>query len=48
MDAYEFEPLELNEEGKPYNIRHRCYHFSKQVILFIKGCQYEKIYRLLL
>jgi four helix bundle protein len=44
MDLYELEPFEWNEEGNPYNIRHRCHHFSKQVILFIKGCQYEKIY----
>jgi len=44
MDAYELEPFELNEEERPYNIRHRCFHFSKQVILFIKSCQYEKIY----
>ncbi|WP_207492431.1 four helix bundle protein [Aridibaculum aurantiacum] len=33
------------EEGeKPYNIRHRCFHFSKSVIHFVKNCTYEKIY----
>ena len=34
----------LNEEEKPYKISHRCFYFSKEVILFIKGCKYEKIY----
>lgn len=34
----------LEESEKPYNIGHRCYYFSKEIILFIKGCKYEKIY----
>lgn len=36
--------FELNEEKKPYNIGHRCFYFSKEVILFVKGCKYERIY----
>src|SRR5687767_5619788 len=39
-----FENFELSEEGKPYNIRHRCFFFSKEIILFVKESRYEKIY----
>jgi four helix bundle protein len=39
-----WDTFELNEEAKPYNIRHRCYYFSKEIVLFIKGCRYEKVY----
>lgn len=28
----------------PYNIKHRAYYFSKEIVLFIKGYQYEKIF----
>lgn len=40
----EFETFELNEDGKPYNIRHRCYYFSKEILLFVKECKYERVY----
>lgn len=40
----EFEVFELHEEGRPYKISHRCFYFSKEVIEFIKGCRYERIY----
>jgi four helix bundle protein len=40
----EFENFELNEEAKPYNIRHRCFFFSKAVVLFVKECHYDRIY----
>ena len=40
----ELEAFELKEEERPYNIRHRCYFFSKQVVLFVKGCKYDKVY----
>lgn len=40
----EFETFELGEAGKPYNIRHRCYYFSKEVIFFVQSCTYDKIY----
>jgi len=40
----EFELFELEEENKPYNIRHRCFYFSKVIVLFVKNCKYEKVY----
>jgi len=40
----EIETFELREEERPYNIRHRCYFFSKAVVLFVKGCKYDKVY----
>jgi len=36
--------FELKEIEKPYNIRHRCYYFSKDVLFFVKDCQYDKVY----
>ena len=30
--------------GKPYAIRHRCFFFAKEVVLFIKDCKYDKVY----
>lgn len=36
--------FDLSEDKKPYNIGHRCFYFSKDVILFIKECKYEMIY----
>jgi four helix bundle protein len=44
MEEGFYETFELNEEEKPYNIGHRCFYFSKEVILFIKECKYERIY----
>ena len=40
----EFETFELKEEDRPYNIRHRCYYFSKEVVLFVRSCAYDKVY----
>jgi four helix bundle protein len=41
----EFEDLYLLEDGeRPYNIRHRAYHFSKDLVLFIKKATYERIF----
>ncbi|HEV8286088.1 MAG TPA: four helix bundle protein [Chitinophagaceae bacterium] len=40
----ELESFELREEEKPYNIRHRCYYFSKEIILFVKRCKYHQVY----
>ncbi|MBW0178699.1 MAG: four helix bundle protein [Sediminibacterium sp.] len=34
----------MNEGEKPYNIRHRCYFFSKEVIFFVGDCKYDRIY----
>ena len=40
----DFETFEINESEKPYNIRHRCYLFSKEVIFFVRDTKYDKIY----
>ena len=41
----EKEKLSVVEEGeRPYNIRHRCFHFSKEVISFVSDCKYERIH----
>lgn len=40
----ELETFELNEDQKPYNIRHRCYFFSKEIIFFVQGCKYDRVY----
>ena len=40
----EFEDLELNEDGKPYNIRHRSYYISRDIIFFVKDCVFERVY----
>jgi len=39
------EIFELNEGDKPYKISHRCFYFSKDVILFVKECKYEIVFR---
>lgn len=39
-----FEEFEVNEEGKPYNIRHRAFYFSRDVIEFVKKSSYEKVF----
>ncbi len=39
-----FEAFEVSEGQKPYNIRHRAYHFAKEVVLFVKDCRYDKVY----
>jgi four helix bundle protein len=39
------ERLSVVEENQPvYNIRHRAFYFSKNVIEFIKEVKYDKIY----
>lgn len=43
MDSV-WDSFELNEAAKPYNIRHRCFYFAKDVVLFVKECKYERIY----
>ena len=34
----------LEEEQKPYNIRHRCFHFAKEVMTFVGECDYQRIH----
>ena len=40
----DFSQIELNEEGKPYNIRHRCFYFSRDIILFVKESKYDRVF----
>ncbi len=40
----EFDSFEVNEGVKPYNIRHRCFFFSKDIIAFVGNCKYDRIY----
>jgi four helix bundle protein len=40
----EFEAFELNEDDKPYSIKHRCYYFSKEVVLFVKESRFENTF----
>ena len=40
----DFYGIELKEGERPYNIRHRCYFFSKEILLFVKECKYDKVY----
>ena len=41
----ENEELDIVEEAeKPYNIRQRCFHFYKDVIMLIRESKYDKIY----
>ncbi|HVK96441.1 MAG TPA: four helix bundle protein, partial [Flavisolibacter sp.] len=34
----------LEESEKPFNIRHRCFHFAKEVMKFVSECKYERIH----
>jgi len=40
----DLEEFELADDGKPYNIRHRCYFFSKEIIRFIGTCEFDRKY----
>lgn len=41
MDQLDF----LIEDGdKPYSIKHRCYYFSKDVVLFVKDCKHDRVF----
>lgn len=41
----ENEKNETVEEGqKPYNIRHRCFQFAKDVIVFVNESSYQRIH----
>ena len=41
----ENEKIELLEEAqKPYNIRHRCFHFAKEIVSFERQCKYDRIH----
>jgi four helix bundle protein len=34
----------LEDSEKPYNIRHRAFRFSKELVLFIKDASYDRIF----
>src|SRR4029453_3060967 len=34
----------MDDSTKSYNIRHRCFHFAKDVMRFIEGCKYQRIH----
>ena len=36
--------ITVEEAEKPYNIRHRCFHFAKAIIQFESECKYSRIY----
>jgi four helix bundle protein len=41
MDQLDF----LLEDGeKPFGIKHRCFYFSKDVVLFVKDCKYDRVF----
>jgi four helix bundle protein len=39
-----FEDFEVNDEGRPYNTRHRAFYFSREVVEFVKKSRYEKVF----
>lgn len=38
------EDIVSEDVGKPYNIRHRCFYFSKEVIGFVKTVQFKIVF----
>ena len=44
LNEQDIKPAELKEDEKPYNIRHRRYYFSKNILLFVKDCKFAKVY----
>ena len=40
----EFETFEVNEGEKPYNIRHRSFFFSKEIISFVGESKFDRLY----
>lgn len=41
----DFDDLLVEEEcGKPYNIRHRCFYFSKEVIEFVNNLKFPIVF----
>ena len=40
----EFDDFEVNEGERPYNIRHRCFYFSKELIIFVGDHKYDRVY----
>ncbi len=38
------EVIEKGGRGKPYKISHRCFNFSRDVVMFVKDCQYKQVF----
>jgi len=34
----------VEETQKPYNIRHRCFHFAKEMMSFVSECKFQRIH----
>lgn len=34
----------MGDGNKPYKISHRCFYFSKEVVLFVKTCKYRSVF----
>jgi four helix bundle protein len=34
----------IGETDKPYNIRHRCFYFAKEVLMLVKESKYDKVF----
>lgn len=34
----------IEEPGKPYNIRHRCFFFARDVIFLVKDAKFDNVY----
>ncbi len=41
---YEIEFFELNEDDKPYGIKHRSFYFSREVVKFVGTAKYDRVY----
>lgn len=41
----DFEESMLEEgNGRPYNIRNRCFYFSKEVLAFVRNAEYQNVF----
>lgn len=34
----------MSKEVRPFNIRHRCYQFAKEILSFERACRYDRIH----
>lgn len=34
----------MKEGERPYNIRHRCFYFSSDIVLFVKESNFDQVY----
>jgi four helix bundle protein len=43
LTVIDFDNL-IGEPDKPYDIRHRCFYFSREVIMFVKEVKHDKVF----